>query len=115
MRTSRVVKIGDVLMGGENSIIIQSMTNTPTNDAKKTIEQIKKLEKAGCEMVRVTVNSKEAAESIKEIKENGNYTVYSEGKYWDCISDEKLEVGERVYVEKIEGNKLVLKKIKRKK
>lgn len=70
MRTSRVVKIGDVLMGGENSIIIQSMTNTPTNDAKKTIEQIKKLEKAGCEMVRVTVNSKEAAESIKEIKEN---------------------------------------------
>ncbi len=67
---SRVVKIGDVLMGGENNVVIQSMTNTPTNDAKKTIEQIKKLEKAGCEMVRVTVNSKEAAESIKEIKEN---------------------------------------------
>ncbi|WP_297404518.1 flavodoxin-dependent (E)-4-hydroxy-3-methylbut-2-enyl-diphosphate synthase [uncultured Cetobacterium sp.] len=70
MRMSRVVKIGDVLMGGENNVVIQSMTNTPTNDAKKTIEQIKKLEKAGCEMVRVTVNSKEAAESIKEIKEN---------------------------------------------
>lgn len=58
---------------------------------------------------------KKAEVEIKEIKENGNYTVYSEGKYWDCISDEKLEVGERVYVEKIEGNKLVLKKIKRKK
>lgn len=57
-------------MGGGHKIIIQSMTNTPTGDAKKTIEQIKKLEKAGCEMVRVTVNTPEAAKNIKEIKEN---------------------------------------------
>lgn len=51
---------------------------------------------------------------VKEIKENGNYTVYSQGKYWDCISKEKLEIGEEVLVEKIEGNKLILKKIDKK-
>lgn len=69
MRKSRIVQVGDILIGGGNKIVIQSMTNTPTWDVEKTVEQIKKLEKAGCEMVRVTVNTKEAAESIKAIKE----------------------------------------------
>lgn len=68
MRDSKVIKIRDIKIGGGNPVVIQSMTNTPTWDIEKTVEQIKKLEKVGCQLVRVTVNTKEAAEAIKEIK-----------------------------------------------
>lgn len=69
MRDSKVVKIGNILIGGGNDIIIQSMTNTPTIDVEKTVNQIKKLQEEGCQLVRVTVNTEEAAKKIKEIKE----------------------------------------------
>ncbi|MEG0561698.1 MAG: flavodoxin-dependent (E)-4-hydroxy-3-methylbut-2-enyl-diphosphate synthase, partial [Cetobacterium sp.] len=65
---SRVVKVGNLLIGGGNEIIIQSMTNTPTNDVEKTVEQIKRLQDEGCQLVRVTVNTEEAARKISEIK-----------------------------------------------
>ncbi|ERT68421.1 flavodoxin-dependent (E)-4-hydroxy-3-methylbut-2-enyl-diphosphate synthase [Cetobacterium somerae] len=69
MRDSKVVKVGNILIGGGNDIIIQSMTNTPTTDVEKTVNQIKKLQEEGCQLVRVTVNTEEAAKKIKEIKE----------------------------------------------
>ncbi|MGL4508718.1 flavodoxin-dependent (E)-4-hydroxy-3-methylbut-2-enyl-diphosphate synthase [Cetobacterium sp.] len=69
MRESKVVKVGNILIGGENDVIIQSMTNTPTTDVEKTVNQIKKLQEEGCQLVRVTVNTEEAAKKIKEIKE----------------------------------------------
>ena len=69
MRDSKVVKVGNILIGGGNDIIIQSMTNTPTTDVEKTVNQIKKLQEEGCQLVRVTVNTEEAAKRIKEIKE----------------------------------------------
>ncbi|MGY0394873.1 flavodoxin-dependent (E)-4-hydroxy-3-methylbut-2-enyl-diphosphate synthase [Fusobacterium sp.] len=65
---SRVVKVGDILIGGGNPIIIQSMTNTVTSNVEATVEQINKLEKAGCQMVRMTINNEEAAKAITEIK-----------------------------------------------
>ena len=65
---SRVVKVGNLLIGGGNEIIIQSMTNTPTSDVEKTVEQIKRLQDEGCQLVRVTVNTEEAARKISEIK-----------------------------------------------
>lgn len=68
MRVSKVVKVGNLYIGGEYDVVIQSMTNTPTSDIKKTVTQIKELEKAGCQLVRVTVNSVEAGNAIKEIK-----------------------------------------------
>ena len=68
MRESKVIKIGNLIIGGGNEVIIQSMTNTPTSDVKKTVEQIKKLQEEGCQLVRVTVNNEEAAKKIKEIK-----------------------------------------------
>ena len=67
-RKSREVKIGNICMGGDNPVIIQSMTNTFTKDVKATVKQILDLEAEGCELVRVTVNNEEAAEAIKEIK-----------------------------------------------
>lgn len=69
MRDSKVVKVGNILIGGGNDIIIQSMTNTPTTDVEKTVNQIKKLQEEGCQLVRVTVNTEKAAKKIKEIKE----------------------------------------------
>lgn len=70
MRGSKEIEVGNLKLGGNNKIVIQSMTNTPTTDVIATVKQIKELEKAGCELVRVTINSKEAAESIKEIKKH---------------------------------------------
>lgn len=71
-RRSKLLKIGNISMGGDSNIIIQSMTNTNTADIKATIAQINELEKAGCQLVRVTVNNLKAAEAIKEIKKEIN-------------------------------------------
>ena len=65
---TRVVKIGDRLIGGGNPILIQSMTNTRTEDVKATVEQIHRLEQAGCEIIRCTVPTPEAARAVSEIK-----------------------------------------------
>lgn len=65
---SRVVKVGNLLIGGGNPVVIQSMTNTTTSNVEATVAQIKKLESAGCQMVRMTINNEEAAKVIGEIK-----------------------------------------------
>ncbi len=64
----RVVRIGKVPIGGEYPIAIQSMCNTKTDDVNATVAQIKALERAGCEIVRLAVPDKEAALAIKDIK-----------------------------------------------
>ncbi len=69
-KDTRVVNIGRVKIGGGNPVAIQSMTNTPTEDAKATIKQILDLEAAGCEIIRCTVPTMEAAKAISEIKKN---------------------------------------------
>ncbi len=65
---TKVIHIGDRVIGGGNPILIQSMTNTPTQDAKKTVEQILALEAEGCEIIRCTVPDMDAAKAIPEIK-----------------------------------------------
>ncbi len=65
---TRVVKIGDKKIGGGNPVLIQSMTNTRTEDVEATVAQIQRLTKAGCEIVRCTVPTMEAAEALREIK-----------------------------------------------
>lgn len=68
-RTETVpVRVGNLTIGGSNEVIIQSMCTTKTADVKATVAEIHRLEEAGCQIVRVTVNNKEAAEAIKEIK-----------------------------------------------
>ena len=66
MKKTREVKVGNLVIGGGNKVIIQSMTNTTTSDVEKTVAQIKELEKAGCELVRMTINNLEAAQAIKK-------------------------------------------------
>ena len=65
---TRVVSIGNVKIGGENPIAIQSMCNTKTEDVAATVAQIHRLEKAGCQIIRCTVPTHEAALAIREIK-----------------------------------------------
>ena len=65
---SRPVNIGSVTIGGENTIAVQSMTNTKTHQVAETIAQIKELEKAGCDLVRVAVPDQESVEALKSIK-----------------------------------------------
>ena len=65
---TREVRIGDRVIGGGNPILIQSMTNTRTEDVDATVDQILKLEKAGCELIRSTVPTMEAAAALSEIK-----------------------------------------------
>ena len=66
---TRVIRIGNRAIGGGNPILIQSMTNTRTEDVEATVAQIHALEKAGCEIIRCTVPTPEAAKAVKAIKE----------------------------------------------
>ena len=65
---TRPIKVGNVQIGGQNKVIIQSMTNTKTKDVENTVKQILELEKAGCEIIRVACLDMDDAKSIKEIK-----------------------------------------------
>lgn len=65
---TKTIKIGDKVIGGGNPILIQSMTNTRTEDVEATAAQILKLEQAGCEIIRCTVPTLEAAQAIGQIK-----------------------------------------------
>ena len=77
-RKTKVIKIGKIKIGGKNPVIIQSMTKTDTRETKKTITQIKELEKAGCEIVRVAVKDVPAARAIKIIKRKINIPIVAD-------------------------------------
>ena len=70
-RSTPEVFIGKLAIGGKNPIAVQSMTNTDTHDVEATIDQIKALASAGCDIVRITVPDVEAAETVLAIKEQG--------------------------------------------
>jgi len=67
-RKTREINLGGVRIGGGGPIIVQSMTNTDTRDVDRTVSQIKRLEEAGCEIVRVAVPNRDAAEILDKIK-----------------------------------------------
>ena len=66
---TKVIRIGNRAIGGGNPILIQSMTNTKTEDVDATVEQIRGLENAGCDIIRCAVPNMEAAEALGQIKE----------------------------------------------
>ena len=66
-RDTKVVHIGDRVIGGGNPVLIQSMCNTTTDDVTSTINQILSLEKAGCDLIRVAVPTMKAAEALSLI------------------------------------------------
>ncbi len=66
---TRTVQIGNKVIGGGNPVLMQSMTNTATEDVEATVAQILRLERAGCEIIRCTVPTMEAAQALSKIKE----------------------------------------------
>ncbi len=69
-RLSKQIQIGDVKIGGDAPISVQSMCNTDTRDISATVRQIKELQEAGCELIRLAVLNKDAASAVKEIKKH---------------------------------------------
>ena len=66
-RFSRVINVGNVKIGGDNPIAVQTMTNTLTSNAKDTISQIERSAKLGADIVRVSIPDKDSSNSLKEI------------------------------------------------
>lgn len=73
---TKVIQIGDRKIGGGNPILIQSMTNTKTEDVEQTVAQILALEQAGCDVIRCAVPTMEAAKALKEIKNRSIYHLW---------------------------------------
>lgn len=77
-RKTKKIYVGDVPIGGNSPITIQSMTNTDTKDIDSTVLQIKKLEDAGCDIIRMAVNDFEDALALKEIKKSIKIPIISD-------------------------------------
>ncbi len=92
-KKTKVVNIEQVKIGGNNPITIQSMTNTDTRKIKDTIKQIKKLEREGCEIVRVAVPDDKAVKNIKEIKDNINIPLIADIHYDYALAIEAVKEG----------------------
>ncbi|MGL6106756.1 flavodoxin-dependent (E)-4-hydroxy-3-methylbut-2-enyl-diphosphate synthase [Romboutsia sp.] len=92
-RICREVSVGNVKIGSNNPISIQSMTNTDTRDADSTISQIKRLEEVGCEVVRVAVPDMEAAKNIGKIKANVNIPVIADIHFDYKLALEAIDQG----------------------
>lgn len=92
-RKTRQIKIGDVAIGGGAPIVVQSMTKTDTKDKKATISQIKKLEKAGCEIVRLAIPDKESVEALGEIRKHTSIPVVADIHFDYRLAIASLEKG----------------------
>ncbi len=90
---TKVIKVGNVCVGGDNPVSVQTMTNTNTEDAESTISQIKEIEKYRCDIVRVTVNTVQAAESLKAIIKNVNIPVIADIHFNHILALKSIEAG----------------------
>ena len=90
---TKVIRIGDKKIGGGNPVLIQSMTNTKTEDVESTVSQILSLEKAGCDIVRCTVPTPEAADALGEIKKKDSHS--AGGGYTFSTISSPSRLGER--------------------
>lgn len=90
---TRKIRVGNVQIGGQNKVIIQSMCNTKTKDIENTVNQILDLEKAGCEIIRVACLDIEDARAIKNIKENIHIPIVADIHFDYRIALEAIEAG----------------------
>ncbi len=90
---TRKIMVGNVQIGGQNKVVIQSMCNTKTKDVDETVKQILKLEKAGCEIIRVACLDMEDAKAIKQIKERINIPIVADIHFDYKIALQAIESG----------------------
>lgn len=93
MRKSTPVRVGKLVLGGGNPIRVQSMTNTRTEDLVKTVRQVRRLEAAGCEIVRVAVPTMEAAANIAAIKKRMSGPLVADIHFNHRIAIAAIEAG----------------------
>lgn len=92
-KLTKKIRIGDKFIGENEPILIQSMCNTDTRDVKTTIDQIKRLEEVGCEIIRVAVLDNEAAVAIKEIKRGINIPIVADIHFDYRLAIEAIKSG----------------------
>ena len=90
---TRKIVVGNVQIGGQNKVVIQSMCNTKTKDVKSTVKQILELENAGCEIIRVACIDKEDAKAIREIKKQIHIPIVADIHFDYRIALEAIEAG----------------------
>src|SRR3989339_909802 len=98
-RKSRKIKVGNLYIGGNSPITVQSMTTTDTTNIDKTIKQIHELEDVGCEIIRVSAPTIEAAKALKEIKKNISIPLVA-----DIHFDYRIALEAAKYVDKLRIN-----------
>lgn len=77
-KLTKKIRVGDIFIGGKSPITIQSMTNTDTRDIKATVDQVKKLEESGCDIVRIAIPDMEAAQAVKTIVEKSTIPIVAD-------------------------------------
>ena len=90
---TRKILVGNVQIGGQNKVVIQSMCNTKTKDVEATVKQILDLEQAGCEIIRVACLDKEDARAIKQIKEKIHIPIVADIHFDYQIAIEAINAG----------------------
>lgn len=92
-KKTRAVNVGGVIVGGNYPIVIQSMTNTPTEDVAQTVNQILELEREGCQIVRLAIPTQEAAIAVKEIKKKVNIPLVADIHFNHILALEVMKNG----------------------
>ncbi len=92
-KPTKEITIGNIKIGGSNPIVVQSMTNTYTYEVEKTVKQIKKLEKVGCEIVRVSTPDERSCRAIKKIKEKINIPIVADIHFSEKLAILSIENG----------------------
>ncbi|MCI0472350.1 MAG: flavodoxin-dependent (E)-4-hydroxy-3-methylbut-2-enyl-diphosphate synthase, partial [Ignavibacteria bacterium] len=92
-RTTRKVLVGNIPVGGDSPVAVQTMTKTKTADVKATVEQIKRCREAGADIVRVTVNEQEAADAIGEIVKSVDVPIVSDIHFNYIFALKAIEAG----------------------
>lgn len=90
---TRKIMVGNVQIGGQNRVVIQSMCNTKTKDVDETVKQILELEKAGCEIIRVACLDMEDAKAIRQIKEKIHIPIVADIHFDYKIALQAIESG----------------------
>jgi (E)-4-hydroxy-3-methylbut-2-enyl-diphosphate synthase len=92
-KKTRKIKIGNLFIGGDAPVLVQSMTNTKTSDVADTVRQIKRLEKEGCEIIRVAVPDMAAAQALGKIKSRTNIPLVADIHFSHELALEAIRQG----------------------
>ena len=92
-RKTREVRIGDLIIGGDHAVTVQSMTTTKTDDITGTLKEVERLGEAGCHIIRITVPNKKAAKALYEIKKRMNVPLVADIHFDYRMALEAVDAG----------------------